>query len=147
MYIYIYMALGGQGLIANTNGNNNYRNKNTKTDCPCKWVTKPNLQEDHQLWWNLLPLLPKLHLMNEIGKRCKRLPLKKWGFFFLFLLFSLRLCFFCLPLQTKFSSGGTATTKRHMTNSIMIKCWECNFGWAHPRKYLRCCQRWWTNRK
>ena len=96
---------------------------------------------------NLLPLLPKLHLMNEIGKRCKRLPLKKWVFFFLFLLFSLRLCFFCLPLQTKFSSGGTATTKRHMTNSIMIKCWECNFGWAHPRKYLRCGQRWWTNRK
>ena len=45
------MTLGGQGLIANTNGNNNYRNnKNTKTDCPCKWVTKPNLQEDHQLW-------------------------------------------------------------------------------------------------
>ena len=33
---------------------------------------------------NLLPLLPKLHLMNEIGKRCKRLPLKKWVFFFFF---------------------------------------------------------------
>ena len=67
--------------------------------------------------------------------------------FFFFFYSLVYVCFFCLPLQTKFSSGGTATTKRHMTNSIMIKCWECNFGWAHPRKYLRCCQRWWTNRK
>ena len=25
-------------------------------------MTKPNLGEHHQLWWNLLPLLPKLHL-------------------------------------------------------------------------------------
>ena len=124
--------------------------------------------------WNLLPLLPKLHLKFvtfatqitlEIYYLCypnytRWMKLvrdvrdclwknKVFFFFFLFLLFNLRLCLsvFLFISTNEIFQRGTATTKKQMTNSIMIKCSECNVGWAHPRKYLRCCQRWWANRK